>query len=97
MTASAVDAAAAWMSVMVPMAFRRILYRKCRIETGDATDSLALGLDGVNMTFAFAVQREPPTHQGHGWLDSFPSDTTLTRLKGDGILAKLINLHAETT
>ena len=65
MTASAVDAAAAWMSVMVPMAFRRILYRKCRIETGDATDSLALGLDGVNMTFAFAVQRQrlPETHQ----------------------------------
>ena len=95
MTASAVDAAAAWMSVMVPMAYRRILYRKCRIETGDR--QTLFRLDGVNMTFAFAVQREPPTHQGHGWLDSFPSDSTLTRLKGDGILAKLISLHAETT
>ena len=40
-----------------------------RIETGD-TARRSCRLAGVNMPFAFAVQRLRETHQGHGWLDS---------------------------
>ena len=40
------------------------------IETGDRQTLLRLA--GVNMPFAFAVQREPLTHQGHGCLAGCP-------------------------
>ena len=40
-----------------------LLYRNYAIRDGRQTDSLALGSAGVNMTFAFAVQRLRETHQ----------------------------------
>ena len=84
MNASAVDTSAAWMAYMYRSAYL--------IETGDRQTLLRLAGVNINMPFAFTVQREPPTHQGHGWLDSFPSDGLV------GILpVKLISLHAETT
>ena len=45
-----------------------------RIETGDGKTLLA----GVNMTFAFAVQRLRSVRPIRlGWLDSFPTDQVM--------------------
>ena len=76
------------------MAYRRIFYGNDAIRDGRQTDSLALGLAGVNMTFAFAVQRSGSLRETHqaGLAGQLP------HRPGDGILlAKLISLHAETT
>ena len=95
MIASAVEATAAWMSVMVQWRMMPYLIES-RIETGDRQTHLRLAWLALTCRLrlpssAAQRQRLPETHQA-GWLDSFPTDRVM------GILiAKLISLHAETT
>ena len=68
MNASAVDTSAAWMAYMYRSAYL--------IETGDRQTHLRLA--GVNMTFAFAVQRLRSVRPNRlGWLDSSPTDQVM--------------------
>ena len=88
MTAAAVYAAAAWMSVMVQWRMMRIL-SKMPHQDGRQTDSIGWRQHDVRVCRPAPPLRET---QQAGLAGQFP------HRPGDGILlAKLISLHAETT